>query len=91
MGSGFRGAPLFRYGWRGSVRKFYGAEEPTYVVAEPEWLTLVENSGLGSRVVDQSASGQMRRRDRGYKVKHYVEWALLIIALTAVVIYHFMR
>ena len=54
MGSGY-GGPQFRYGWRGTVG---GVKQPAYVVTEADWLALVQKFGLGTRVVDDFASGK---------------------------------
>jgi hypothetical protein len=65
---------------RGSSR-VRGAKEPAYVVTEAEWLTLVEKFGLGSRVVDDYASGKIERRNRRKKVMFYAELALILVVL----------
>jgi hypothetical protein len=65
---------------RGSSR-IRGAKEPAYVVTEAEWLTLVEKFGLGSRVVDEHASGKIERRNRRKKIMFYAELALILIVL----------
>jgi hypothetical protein len=111
MGSGFRGIPLFRYGWRGSVHTsdlilysiltlvawlrgrstIRSAKEPAYVVTEAEWLTLVQKFGLGSRVVDEHASGEMEARERRNRFIHYVSWALILVAVGVALYMHFAR
>ena len=55
----------YRYNWRdidGGPDRPAIAEQPTYGVAEAEWLALIEIFGLGHRVVDEQASGGVQRR-----------------------------
>jgi hypothetical protein len=76
MRNGVEGLPLYRYCWRGSVG---GAGQTAYVVTEAQWLSLVHRFGLGSRVVDEHASGKMQRRDQFRKVKNYAYLALALV------------
>lgn len=88
MGRGWRNMPLFRYGWQGRAGD---AKKPAYVVTEGEWLTLVQQFGLGDRVVDEHASGEIQRRDDRKRVKYYAGWAFLLLVVVVVIIVHFVR
>jgi hypothetical protein len=78
MQRGVEHIPQFRYGWRGSVD---GAKQTAYVVAEAEWLALVQKFVLGGRVVDEHASGKMQRRDQFRRVKNYAYLALGVVII----------
>jgi hypothetical protein len=78
----------YRYTWRdifGGPDQPALADQPAYGVTEADWLTLVENFGLSSRVVDDHGSGEMARRKRRNMIKSLVWLALclLFIALMA--------
>jgi hypothetical protein len=81
------GVPQFRYGWRGRVR---GYKEPAYEVTEADWLTLVQKFGLGTRVVDENASGKIRQIRRRLAMT-WLYWGLPLFILVAWVIHHFVR
>jgi hypothetical protein len=86
MRSGVNGLPLFRHSWRGRVG---GAEQTAYVVAEAEWLTLVQKFGLGGRIVDEHASGKMQRRDQFRRVKNYAYLACGLVIVAVALYMHF--
>jgi hypothetical protein len=81
------GRPQFRYGWSGRVR---GHKAPAYEVTEAQWLTLVEKFGLGTRVVDESASGRIRRVRR-FMAMTWLWWGLPLVILVAWAVHHFAR
>lgn len=51
----------YRYSWRDVSS---GADQPTHVVTEAQWLALAVHFGLGDRAVDDVASGKIARRTR---------------------------
>jgi cyclophilin family peptidyl-prolyl cis-trans isomerase len=82
----------YRYVWRGRARPMWeslGAKKPNYEVTEAEWLTLVQTFSLGSRVVDDVASGKLERRERRNTIVSTVFLALIVIAIVAGIIYHY--
>jgi hypothetical protein len=87
-GAGHKGIPQFRYTWRGRVRTSgRGSWAPVYVVTEAEWPTLLQNFGLGDRVVDDLASGKMERPEWD-RVKRYVSFSAVPVVVFGVAIYH---
>ena len=72
------GSPNFRHTWSGWVSD---AEQPAYEVTDEEWLTLAEKFGLGTLVVDDSASGKIQRRNRRGMIKFFGTLASILLAL----------
>jgi hypothetical protein len=84
----------FRYAWRGKARPHdlkSPALSPTHVVADTQWLSLVEKFGLTALVVDEYTSGNLDRRERFAKVWVSAFLAVLFVASTVLLVWVFFR
>jgi hypothetical protein len=83
------GIRQIRYVWNSRMHDV--KKRPDYAVTDAEWLTLAQRFGLGDRVVDNLASGEIERQDRRAKVRSYASLAFIILALAVAIIAHFAR
>ena len=84
----------YRYSWRGiegGADQPASAGQPRYGVTEADWLGLIEKFGLSGLVVDEYASGELRRRGQARWVAA-LGGLVLILLLYALALYvHFAR
>lgn len=84
----------YRYSWRdieGGADQPASADQPTHGVTEADWLALVEKFSLSGRVVDDHASGELKRRGRIRWVESLVGIVLILLVLGIALYMHFAR
>ena len=84
----------YRYSWRdidGGADQPASADQPAYGVTEADWLALVEKFSLSSRVVDDYASGEIKRRGLIRWVAALVGFVLILLVFGIALYMHFAR
>ena len=82
------GDDVYRYAWRDRVPI---EKQPTHVLPETEWISLVTQFGLGAAVVDDDSSGRNERRQHINKAKVFLEVMLVLFVIALAAYLYFAR